>query len=144
MNNKIIGRGLTALEVVGTLADCAMEHAQIFLEHVLRIQIRTALFPNSIGTSFHLEDGGFPVQGQDVSEQSFMNRLAVLGRKAFKENLGHHFRPAVPEPGERAIEIEYDVADLWPGGQTGRGLDLGLQHAGKAKLYQLFQLGILA
>ena len=51
----------------------------------------------------------------------------------------------MPEPGERAIEIEYDVADLWPGRQTGRVLGLvRLQHAGKGKLYQLFQLGILA
>src|SRR5258706_16321638 len=69
----------------------------------------TAPLLDPFNASDHLVNGWFAIQRKYVVEEQFVQTLFGFSRfecKMLSENLDHHVRPAMPQPGKRAVEIE--------------------------------------
>ena len=124
----------------GAGADVRLEAPQVFVLIGERVGGLSAALADSLGELNHLVNRLLAVQSHDVVENEapeVVAGLAGLRRQRLDEHGHHDFGPSLADQRYRAVEVEEDVADLFPGREGNGQLDAGPIGVG----FQVIHLG---
>ena len=128
VDEALIGRDCSAGERGGAGADVRFEAAEVFVLKGQGLIRLAAALADAVGELDHLVDRLLAVQAHDVVEDESAEAFFGFARQAregLDEHGDHDFGPALADQGDRAVEIEEDMADLRARGQWTRKLDRG-------------------
>src|ERR1043165_9715 len=100
------------------MGDALVQTAKVFVLVPERVARLAAAFLDALGQLDHLIDGLLAVEPHDVVEAELAAGFLALvweRGKGFDEHGNHDLRPALADEGEGAVEVQQDVAEVWPG-----------------------------
>ena len=126
VDQELVGPDAAGPEPLDPLADPPVEPAQVFVLVPERLARLAAALANPIGQLDHLIDRLLAVQAHDVFVGQALDVGLVFAGQAgehLDEHRRHHFRPALADQRQRAVEIEEHVADFRPRAEAGAEFD---------------------